>query len=40
MTVTFGQLAGVALILLVVFLGLALLFYGWPSSNNDYDEPD
>jgi hypothetical protein len=28
--VTFGQLAGYALILLVCFLGFTLVGYGWP----------
>lgn len=28
--VTFGQLAGVALILFAVLLGFALQYYGWP----------
>jgi hypothetical protein len=30
-SLTFGELAGTALCLLVIFLGLALLWHGWPS---------
>jgi len=29
-TITFGQLAGIALYFLAIAIGLALLFHGWP----------
>lgn len=29
-SITFGQLAGIALVLLVIYVGFTLIGYGWP----------
>jgi hypothetical protein len=30
--ITFGQLAGFALVILVIFIGFTLLYHGWPKK--------